>query len=412
MSKVRVKGLKINGRVNMTASSGGVNPPPFVPYMPLQYGSSEGSAGGLYGWDISINGNTMIVGAYGANSSSGAAYIYQSDGVAWSLLAELDGGEDYPNGRFGYSVDVTTNWAVISAPAFESGVVHVFHRSDNGWETEPYQTIRPSITGTFFGSSVAIDGNTLAIGHYNANSSIGVVEIWTHTSNGWSKQHTFSPQGTEPGIRTSKPYFGYSVALKDGIVVSGGPGNISGTGVGTVLYSKRTGATWTDPIFINPSETPSADGFGASVSINGGLIAVGSISTSGYGGKVFLFKNDGTFEAELSVGASSGTIIDPAVSSTSRVGYSVAIHNEGNIVAAGALNYRSQGAVFLFSKHDDGTWGPSVIDESTISVLQADPPLSNGRFGCSVEFMGYDLIVGAYGTAAIPGKVYWFKQPQ
>jgi hypothetical protein len=70
-----------------------------------------------FGSTLGISGNYAAVGAPGANTYSGAVYIYTVFDTTWSLVQQLscpDGSYDY----FGYAISLSNKWLVIGAPGY------------------------------------------------------------------------------------------------------------------------------------------------------------------------------------------------------------------------------------------------------------------------------------------------------
>ncbi|MGI9245048.1 MAG: choice-of-anchor D domain-containing protein [Verrucomicrobiales bacterium] len=147
-----------------------------------------------FGTSVDVDGDTVVVGAVDdsgdANAtasspnseapSAGAAYVFVRSGVAWSQQAYLKasnaGSQDY----FGAAVALSENTLVIGArgeagdsgstafapndSANGAGAAYVFERSGNEWSEQFYLKASNAGADDQFGSSVAIDGESLLIG--------------------------------------------------------------------------------------------------------------------------------------------------------------------------------------------------------------------------------------------------------
>jgi hypothetical protein len=165
--------------------------------------ASNTGATDLFGYSIALEGETIVVGAFGESSSatgvggnqandsasfSGAAYVFTRSSGTWTQQAYLkasntDGGDD-----FGWSVALDGDTIVVGAvgeasgatgvdgdqtddSASFSGAAYVFTRSGVIWSQLAY--LKKSDAGGAqdqFGSSVASDGDTIVAGAINESS--------------------------------------------------------------------------------------------------------------------------------------------------------------------------------------------------------------------------------------------------
>jgi len=146
--------------------------------------------GDLFGCSIAISGDFMIVGAhnsdynpdgFGGIDQAGAAYIFHRVGGVWEadqkVCATIRAGWD----RYGYSVDIDSNVAVVGAKAedhseFEAaflnnaGSAYIYQRGiDETWVTVQKIDASDRGVGDHFGIDVGIDGNYMVIGAESNN---------------------------------------------------------------------------------------------------------------------------------------------------------------------------------------------------------------------------------------------------
>ncbi|MCL6266128.1 IPT/TIG domain-containing protein [Flagellimonas myxillae] len=76
--------------------------------------ASDGEANDNFGRSIAIDGNSIVVGAYGNDLQQGSTYVFQNNGDSWiqKKLTAVDGAED---DRFGYSVAIYGNYIGIGS---------------------------------------------------------------------------------------------------------------------------------------------------------------------------------------------------------------------------------------------------------------------------------------------------------
>ena len=86
--------------------------------------ASDAAASDLFGYSVSISGDTALVGAYGdddAGSRSGSAYIFTRSGSSWTQQAKLTASDAAANDWFGYSVSISGDTALVGAYRDDDG---------------------------------------------------------------------------------------------------------------------------------------------------------------------------------------------------------------------------------------------------------------------------------------------------
>jgi hypothetical protein len=183
-----------------------------------------------FGNSIAIDGGTVVVGDSELNSFVGAAYVYLLQrGLrkipVTAMLTASDGG-----GLFGTSVAVDGNTVAVGSPSHNlgGGAVYVFVKPPGGWAdmTQTAELDLPPSGGAALGYSVAISGNVIisgavgdTIGH---NADQGAVFGYLKPPGGWAD--TSMPNLSVTGSdSTANDEFGYSVALSGTTAVIGAP---------------------------------------------------------------------------------------------------------------------------------------------------------------------------------------------
>jgi hypothetical protein len=183
-----------------------------------------------FGNSIAIDGGTVVVGDSELNSFVGAAYVYLLQrGLrkipVTAMLTASDGG-----GLFGTSVAVNGGTVAVGSPSHNlgGGAVYVFVKPPSGWTdmTQTAELSLPPSGGTALGYSVAISGNIIisgavgdTIGH---NADQGAVFAYLKPPGGWvdTSMPNLSVTGSDS---TTNDEFGYSVALSGKTAVIGAP---------------------------------------------------------------------------------------------------------------------------------------------------------------------------------------------
>ena len=303
---------------------------------------------------ISSNGSTMAIGAPHENSGakgingnqndesaygSGAVYVFTRRGDSWAQQAYIKASNPQRSAHFGQVVSLSADGNTMGVSAHfessaatgingnqnddsipQSGAVYVFTRTGNTWSQQAYvkasNTGRAPINdddisdGDQFGYSHALsrDGNTLAVGAITEDSrasginnlafqnddtavSSGAVYVFTRTGSTWSQQAYVKGANTDAG-----DLLGYSVGLSaDGNTLAVGGYDEDGSGrsinaipdnrrngSGAIYVFDRAGGAWRQTAYLKGSRLENADSLGYSVAISddGNTVAAGSAEES------------------------------------------------------------------------------------------------------------------------------------
>jgi hypothetical protein len=128
--------------------------------------AADAATGQKFGCSVDMSGDWMIVGAEGNYEdlfpSAGAAYMFHWNGAGWEEAQRLTGSEAGPGVRFGSSVKVEGNRAVVSSLADHK--VYTFVNSNGAWAQDSRVIDPDNPGGGEFGASIALSGYNLAVG--------------------------------------------------------------------------------------------------------------------------------------------------------------------------------------------------------------------------------------------------------
>jgi uncharacterized repeat protein (TIGR02543 family) len=167
--------------------------------------ASNTGAGDNFGYPVAVSGDTVVVGAFGEDSgttgvnstpddsagNSGAAYVFERSGTTWSQQAYLKASNTGAGDCFGMGVGVSADTVAVgtyaedssstgvnSTPnegAANSGAAYVFIRSGTTWAQQAYLKANNSGANDYFGTWVAVSGDTVVVGaHCEDSSTTGV----------------------------------------------------------------------------------------------------------------------------------------------------------------------------------------------------------------------------------------------
>jgi hypothetical protein len=297
--------------------------------------ASNTDANDLFGVSVALDGDTLAVGAFGEGSAAagvggdetnnsrfeaGAVYVFVRSGTSWSQQAYLKASNTGDGDQFGLSVAVDGDTLTVGAPFEDSaatgvggdetndsagaaGAVYLFVRSGTSWSQQAYIKASNTDASDQFGRSVALDGDTLAVGAIgeasgvtgvggdetnNSASFAGAVYVFVRSGTSWSQQAYAKASNTD-----ASDEFGRSVALDGDTLavgarqedsgatgVGGDETNDSATRAGAVYVFVRNAASWSQQAYLKASNTDAEDRFGTSVALDGDTLAVGAFEDS------------------------------------------------------------------------------------------------------------------------------------
>jgi hypothetical protein len=445
--------------------SGPTPPPPVAGLVQQGYlKASNTGANDNLGFNVVLSGDTLVVGAPQEGSSatgvngdqannnaqnSGAVYVFTRTGGVWTQQAYLKASNTDASDQFGVGVAISGDTLAVGAQfeasnatgingdqtnnsAPQAGAVYVFTRTAGVWSQQAYLKGHNTEAGDQFGVSVAVEGDTLAVGaiaeasnatgvnHDGSNNNApgsGAVYVFTRTAGVWSQQ-AYVKASNAGGL------FGNSVALAGDTLAVGAQFEASNaTGVngnqtdtsaplaGAVYVFTRTGGNWSQQAYVKASNTDAEDRFGEDVALDGDTLVVGARFEASAASGV---NADQTDNSATNAGAAyvftrtAGVWSQQAYLKASNAGtgknFAGTITIAGNIVAVGSRLEDSNatgingnqgnngasdsGAVYVF-KRTAGVW------EQT-DYLKASNTNAGDQFGDAVAISGNTLAIGAW----------------
>jgi hypothetical protein len=321
------------------------------------------------------------------------------------------------NDLFGMALALSGDGNTLAVGAMNSGgtgAVFMFIRGASGWAQQARLTASNAGALDAFGFAVALsaDGNTLAVGAYDEDSSTtgvnstpnelasgsGAVYVFTRSGAAWSQQAYLKASNTAMNDR-----FGFSVALSgEGDTLAAGAYQQALSGAAYVFT--RTAAVWSQQAFLKASNAQGGDRFGWSVALNGdgNMLAVGApVHTVNFGpiaGSAYVFvRSAGAWSEQASVTGSN-------TASGHWFGSSIALSTDANTLAVGAIGERTSnagvnalpdflaadaGAAYVFIR-SAGAWSQQAF-------MKATNPGAGDKYGTFIALSadGNSLAVGA-----------------
>ncbi|MBT8231653.1 MAG: hypothetical protein KJN84_03420, partial [Bacteroidia bacterium] len=199
----------------------------------------------FFGYNISIDGDRMVVGAYGDLGREGKAIILDWNGSSWDQ-EEIFASDGSHYDHFGWSVALLGDQCVIGAyfdhlnGANDAGSCYVLTLASGTWGEEKVTESSPISNGQF-GNAIAVNGNRMVVGSPYLNDWFGEVSIYDWDGSAWVFTETLSP---------SAPYierFGESVSVQGNRIIVGAPWRSNTKG--RVYIYDYDGTNWVETYF-------------------------------------------------------------------------------------------------------------------------------------------------------------------
>ena len=310
--------------------------------------ASNTSRNDHFGEQIAISGDTMVISAVNEGSSAtgvngnqqdssmpfaGAVYVFRRVGNSWAQEAYIKASNTNALDSFGYAIAISGDTLVVGAPDEDStatgingnqlnneaeavGAAYVYTRDNGVWAQDAYLKASNAEENDKFGSAVAINGNTIAVGALNESSNAtgvngdqnnngsiqsGAVYLFQRNSGVWVQQTYAKPFDTG-----ALQHFGESLALSEShlIIGSSWKSNNGLSNAGVVYVYEFSGTQWLQAAYLTASTPGDNDNFGHSLGLHedtlvigarrefGGGVGVNPVhdDTAQYSGAVYVFK--------------------------------------------------------------------------------------------------------------------------
>ncbi|HEY1011917.1 MAG TPA: integrin [Herpetosiphonaceae bacterium] len=226
--------------------------------------ATNAQADDFFGASVAVSGATIVAGAFGEDSAAtgvdgdqtdnsapmaGAAYVFASNGAAWTPQAYLKASNAAPGDGFGYALKLSGATLVVGADGEDSAATGI-----NGDQAD------------------------------NSAANAGAAYVVVRNGMIWTQQAYLKASNTGPQDR-----FGQSMALVGDALLIGAPSEDSAaTGVngnqgdenaldaGAAYLLGRTGTTWTQQAYLKASNTNRWDAFGVALALADTTLIVGA----------------------------------------------------------------------------------------------------------------------------------------
>lgn len=371
--------------------------------------AADGGAQDSFGFVVSVDGNTAVIAARlndnGNGADAGAAYVFVKDTLGnWSQHSKLLAADGAVGDVFGASVSISGDYIVVGASldddiSTNSGAAYIYARDTAGaWTEEAKLLPTAAYQHRLFGSSVAIDGDTVVIGatpNYAAVGNTGSGYVYVRDSAGnWVMQTilVLSDALTDAGLVNA-----VNVAIENDTAVLGAPwyalnGNtLTEKYGGAYIYRRDTAGNWTQEAKVLASDKIVEDLFGQSVAVVGDIVIAGAPQRDDNGsnsGAAYVFTRNGAgvWTESTKLLPSGGQSFDF---------FAWAMNMDNDRLSIGAYgddgNASGAGAAYVYSVDGTGLWTQEV------KLIPAANAFGNAM-GRSVAISGDTVLAGAPDT--------------
>ena len=364
------------------------------------YGKAEAAiAGGGYGASVSSDDKTLVVGApleLVPGSHNGAAYVYVWKNDSWQLQARIPSPTCCDQDYFGEIVAIDGDTLVVSARqdasdatgvngdpnnnnAIQNGAAHVYTRTGEVWTHQAYLKA-PQANRIYFGWGLAISGDLVAVSRQSR-----LVQLFERNGTTWTPLQTIAPDIS---------FFGWSVALDGNRLLIGSAFETANglDNIGAVYVYEREQSGQFAMVHRLTTANPIPIGqFGSVIASDGDTFVVGAKAQQApqEPGAASVFELvDGVWKETV--------LLNPNGDGGDTFGVSLAIRDDVVVIgshredsAANPFDNLAQdsGAVFVFSKSGEGWEQRAYLKASNVGA--------GDSFGGSVVVTGAGIVVGA-----------------
>lgn len=245
------------------------------------------AANAQYGTSVAVRGDVLAVGAPNATidgGAHGAVFVYRHDATGWVEESALTAAGNY----FGASVALADDVLAVGAHSEDvSGAAYVYRHVGSAWNVEARVTPNPPTTDSVgFGRTLAITADRLVVGAPYETGRTGAAYVFAHTGTSWAFEQRLAPYP----VGQQQAQFGFSTAIEDDVIAVGADmdgstaagidadaaPDPSAFAVGAAFVFRRTNGVWAKEAYLKASNAQTQTHFGYSVALAQGALVVGS----------------------------------------------------------------------------------------------------------------------------------------
>ncbi len=261
--------------------------------------ASNAGAGDNFAGAVALEGDTVVAGAVFEDSTAsdtGAAYVFTRAGVSWSEQQILTASDGAVQDLFGVAVSINADTIIVGAHQTGDlvGSAYVFTNSLATWTEQQKLVASDAAAGNLFGLSVSVSGDTAMVGAFKrdegATPRAGAVYVYERAGTSWTQQDILLASD----IASSE--LGVSVAVDgDRAIFGAWQDGAAATDAGSAYVFIKQGQAWTQHQKLIATDAAPDDIFGTTVALSGNTVLVGAYFDDGVAvdtGSTYIFEMD------------------------------------------------------------------------------------------------------------------------
>ncbi len=293
--------------------------------------ASDREAANYFGRNVSMCENYIIIGAYenttdasGGNSISkaGASYIFYNNIGTWEETQKIVASDRAFEDRFGASVAISNNYAVVGAyyededetgsnTLNDAGSAYIFYNNEGTWQEVQKIAASDRATQDYFSSDVAVYGDYIIVGAWyededesggNTMENSGSAYVFFNNEGVWEETQKLTASD-----RNIQDVFGLSVSVSGDYAIinsynddedANGENFLDCAGSAYIYYNNA--GAWEEIQKIVASDRAEGDLFSRTVAIDGNRIITGAYGKNTFTGKIYFYEQEPTLIKTLS----------------------------------------------------------------------------------------------------------------
>jgi len=309
------------------------------------------------GYSLAMDGDTILAGApwAGGGWAVGAAYVFVRAGSTWSQQAKLMAAKAYSGAYFGVDLALSGDHALVLASNYgDEEELYAFARKGGSWKQTQQLVLLQHSSSNDPLPSIAMDGATAVVGMppeapgYKWDA--GVAYIMARSGQTWSQQAKLVAPSPK-----HEDFFGSAVAIKEGRVLVGAPGDDDHwKDAGAIYIYVRSGTKWSLEQKVTARGGVACSELGGAVALSGDALLAGcpeSMYRGNWSGSALFYQRSGkTWKFHQQVAPGDGAL-------AREFGARVALRGDAALVGdpENRTNGRYSGAAYIFFRNG-GTW--------------------------------------------------------